>query len=51
MMDLIGDIHGHAAELEALLLKLGYQKKGGELCTSRAKSIVRWRLHRPRAKD
>lgn len=27
--DFIGDIHGHAAELEALLLKLGYQQKQG----------------------
>ena len=26
MIDLIGDIHGHADKLEALLLKLGYQK-------------------------
>jgi hypothetical protein len=28
-IDLIGDIHGHANELEALLKKLGYAKKGG----------------------
>lgn len=28
MYDLIGDIHGHAAELEALLVKLGYQLDG-----------------------
>jgi hypothetical protein len=28
MYDLIGDIHGHAAELEALLAKLGYQLDG-----------------------
>lgn len=26
MYDLIGDIHGHAAELEALLAKMGYQQ-------------------------
>ncbi len=26
MIDFIGDIHGHADELEALLLKLGYKK-------------------------
>jgi hypothetical protein len=26
MTDLIGDIHGHADALEALLKKLGYQK-------------------------
>lgn len=29
MLDLIGDIHGHADQLEALLRKLGYHKKGG----------------------
>ncbi len=28
-LDLIGDIHGHAAELEALLAKLGYTRRGG----------------------
>ena len=26
MYDFIGDIHGHADELEQLLVKLGYQK-------------------------
>lgn len=29
MTDFIGDIHGHAEKLEALLLKLGYKKKDG----------------------
>lgn len=29
MIDLIGDIHGHADELEELLLKLGYAKNNG----------------------
>jgi predicted MPP superfamily phosphohydrolase len=29
MIDLIGDIHGHADKLEELLLKLGYAKKNG----------------------
>lgn len=29
MTDLIGDIHGYADELEALLKKMGYQKKNG----------------------
>lgn len=29
MIDLIGDIHGHADKLEALLLKLGYNKSRG----------------------
>ena len=29
MFDLIGDIHGYAAELEALLDKLGYEKRAG----------------------
>ncbi len=27
--DIIGDIHGHATELEALLAKLGYEEKSG----------------------
>lgn len=29
MLDLIGDIHGHADKLEELLLKLGYSKSNG----------------------
>ena len=29
MYDLIGDIHGHAAELRQLLEKLGYSQHGG----------------------
>ena len=29
MYDIIGDIHGHAHELEILLQKLGYQKQHG----------------------
>lgn len=29
MYDLIGDIHGHAAELERLLIRLGYREAGG----------------------
>jgi hypothetical protein len=28
-IDLIGDIHGHADELKALLKKLGYRQHGG----------------------
>ena len=27
--DIIGDVHGHADQLEALLTKLGYQERGG----------------------
>jgi|LakMenEpi03Aug12_release.lakeMendotaPanAssembly.Ray.scaffolds.fasta_scaffold2349776_2 hypothetical protein len=30
-IDLIGDIHGHADELEALMKKLGYTNAGGEV--------------------
>jgi len=29
MYDFIGDVHGHAEELEALLLKLGYVERSG----------------------
>ena len=29
MYDIIGDIHGHAAELKALLEKLGYREQDG----------------------
>lgn len=29
MTDLIGDIHGHADELEELLQKMGYTKTNG----------------------
>ena len=29
MFDIIGDIHGHAKELEILLVKLGYKRNAG----------------------
>ena len=29
MYDIIGDIHGHAAELRALLKRMGYQEREG----------------------
>ena len=29
MIDFIGDIHGHATELRALLKKLGYEEHAG----------------------
>ena len=39
MIDLIGDIHGHANELEALLKKLGYAKKSGAYSHSERKVV------------
>ncbi|MBA6421736.1 metallophosphoesterase [Pseudomonas sp. 5Ae-yellow] len=39
MYDLIGDIHGHASELKALLAKMGYQKMDGEWQHSERKVI------------
>ena len=39
MIDLIGDIHGHADKLEALLLKLGYEKKKGTYAHSERKVL------------
>lgn len=27
--DIVGDVHGHADELEALLSRMGYQRRGG----------------------
>ena len=39
MIDLIGDIHGHADKLEALLLKLGYAKKNGSYSHSERKVL------------
>jgi hypothetical protein len=39
MIDLIGDIHGHADKLEALLLKLGYAKKNGSYAHSERKVL------------
>ena len=33
MIDFIGDIHGHATELRALLKKLGAQLQGDDLAT------------------
>jgi len=39
MYDLIGDIHGYAAELEALLKALGYERRGGAYRHSERKAI------------
>ena len=39
MIDLIGDIHGHADKLEALLLKLGYEKINGVYSHSESKAV------------
>lgn len=39
MTDLIGDIHGHADKLEALLLKLGYALKNGSYAHSERKVV------------
>ena len=37
--DIIGDIHGHAEKLKALLLVLGYEKKGNGYCHPERKVI------------
>lgn len=39
MYDLIGDIHGYAAELEALLRRLGYERRGGAYRHAERKAI------------
>ena len=39
MIDFIGDIHGHADKLEALLQKLGYTKKSGAYAHSDRKVV------------
>lgn len=39
MIDIIGDIHGHADELEALLLKMGYVSKNGTYCHPKCKVL------------
>lgn len=39
MIDLIGDIHGHADKLEELLLKLGYKKSNGVYSHSKRKVL------------
>lgn len=38
--DLIGDIHGHADELEALLQKLGYKKLKGVYSHSENRQVI-----------
>ena len=38
--DIIGDIHGHADELEVLLQKLGYQLKGGTYSNNVGRKVV-----------
>ena len=49
MYDIIGDMHGHADELKALLNKLGYtESKGTYSCPGR-KVIFVWGLYRPKA--
>lgn len=39
MIDFIGDIHGYAKELEALLQKLGYAKKSGAYAHPQRKAV------------
>jgi hypothetical protein len=39
MIDLIGDVHGHADKLEALLIKLGYAKKNNVFSHSERKVL------------
>jgi hypothetical protein len=39
MIDLIGDIHGYADELEALLLKMGYEIKAGSYAHRERKAL------------
>ncbi|MCA9117833.1 MAG: metallophosphoesterase [Planctomycetaceae bacterium] len=39
MYDIIGDIHGHAGELRALLAELGYSDRGGRFAHSTRKVI------------
>jgi hypothetical protein len=39
MIDVIGDIHGHADALKALLLKLGYNQRGGSYRHSERKVL------------
>src|SRR5690554_7046201 len=39
MYDIIGDVHGHADQLEALLKKLGYNYKNGAYSHSERKLI------------
>ncbi|MFZ4543024.1 MAG: metallophosphoesterase [Saprospiraceae bacterium] len=39
MTDFIGDIHGHAEMLKALLTKMGYEKKNGAFCHSERKVV------------
>jgi len=39
--DIVGDVHGHAAELESLLMSLGYQRHGdGFRCSNRTVVFV-----------
>lgn len=38
--DIIGDIHGHADELEALLKKLGYQLKNNIYCHPKNRKVI-----------
>jgi hypothetical protein len=45
MYDFIGDIHGYADKLEALLKKDGVFIEKWSLCSSRKKSVVCRRLY------
>jgi hypothetical protein len=42
MIDFIGDIHGHADKLEALLVKLGYVKVNGAYVISKFTMYKKW---------
>lgn len=39
MYDIIGDVHGHAAHLKQLLLKMGYQKSNGSYSHPERKAV------------
>lgn len=50
--DVIGDVHGHAAELTILFKRMGYQETNGVLAASRRSPCgLSRRLHRPRARN
>ncbi|TAH43995.1 MAG: hypothetical protein EYC69_01290 [Bacteroidetes bacterium] len=38
--DIIGDIHGHADELESLLQKLGYKKQGNTYSHYESRKVI-----------
>ena len=51
MYDIIGDVHGYAAQLKKLLIEMGYQKTNGSYSHPTRKAIFVGRFYQPWTRD